>query len=118
MIIRTAIGHNSHHGGDSYKLIYLGTACAKSEPLATKLFVTDPECVETTAAITATLRPASPTWPSPSWKALAARLLVDNSFTAPGFNTNVVNRSPPDLFPGHVLVNKQFIRRETRSVAP
>jgi hypothetical protein len=36
---------------------------------------------------------------SPSSTALAAHLMVNRSFAAPGFNTSVVNRSAPELFP-------------------
>jgi hypothetical protein len=36
---------------------------------------------------------------SPSSTALAAHLMVNCSFAAPGFNTSVVNRSAPELFP-------------------
>jgi hypothetical protein len=42
----------------------------------------------------------------------AARLRVNGSFAAPGFNTKVVNRNAPDLFPVMGLAKKEFTRRE------
>ena len=52
-------------------------------------------------------------WPANGATAPAARLLVNGSFAAPGFNTKVVNRSAPDLFPVMSLVKNQFTRRES-----
>ena len=37
---------------------------------------------------------------------------------APGFKTNVVNRSMPDLFPAACILKKSFIPPKTRSIAP
>ena len=37
---------------------------------------------------------------------------------APSVNTNVVNRSAPDLFPAICMLKKSSIRRETRGAAP
>jgi hypothetical protein len=47
------------------------------------------------------------------WTALAARLLVNGSFAAPGFHTKVVNGRALELFPVMSLVKKEFTRRET-----
>jgi hypothetical protein len=44
--------------------------------------------------------------------------MVNRSFAAPVVNTNVVNKSAPDLFPVIGLVKKSYIRREKWSTVP
>jgi hypothetical protein len=53
----------------------------------------------------------------PCWAALAARLLVNHSFAAPGVNTKMVNRSAAELFPVSVMLKEPFIPAQKRSAA-